>query len=45
MKDDKVLVLEVGKEAQQIGDLNSPWYRVLCEDGTVAWSYGAFIDL
>ena len=41
----KLQVLDRSGSKQQIGSYDSYWYKVQTTDGTIGWTYGAFIDL
>lgn len=42
---EKVRILNESDGKMKIGEMDSVWYKVQAEDGSIGWSYGAFIDL
>jgi hypothetical protein len=44
-REDKVEILEIGREKQKIGGLESAWYKVQTGANVERWVFGAYIDL
>jgi hypothetical protein len=42
---DKVEILETGQEKQNIGGMESVWYRIRTAANVEGWIFGAYIDV